>query len=140
MSSHDRGVLGEALTRADLEQQGYTIVAERMHVDVPGGHFVPDFIARTPDGHIVAVESKFGPGARYTQGQLKGYAYLDTPGSPLVMRSPEAKALMREFRIDHIDEVVTYRWNTRIVPTDALRARADEIIAEARRVKEAAGR
>jgi hypothetical protein len=138
-SSHDRGVLGEALTRADLERQGYTIVSERTHVNLPGGgHFVPDFIARAPDGRIVAVESKFGPNASFTQGQLKGYEYLDNKGL-LVMRTEAERARMATEGIVRVDEVVTYRWNTRIVPDDALRARADEIILEARRAKVAAG-
>jgi hypothetical protein len=129
MSSRERGLLGEALTEADLVSQGYEILAQQNHVLLPGNggrYFVPDFIARAPDGSIVAVESKFGPNATYTRGQLTGYEHL-AQGGRLDMRRPD---LAREFALDgvrRVDRVVTYRWNTEIVPDDALRAAAAQI-------------
>lgn len=129
LTSQERGRLGEALTEADLVGQGYEILARQNHVLLPGDggrYFVPDFIARAPDGSVVAVESKFGPNAAYTRGQLTGYEHL-SQGGTLEMRRP---ALARQFAlqgIDSVDRVVTYRWNTEIVPDDALRAAAAQI-------------
>jgi hypothetical protein len=94
-----------------------------------GRYFVPDFIVRHPEtGQVLAVESKFGPGARFTQGQLTGYDHLAGRGR-IQMRSAEAAQILREEGVIRVDAVVTYRWNTEIVPDAALRAEADAIAA-----------
>ena len=131
VTRNERGRLGEDLTEADLRRQGYDILARGHHVKLPdGGYFVPDFIARAPDGTIVAVESKWGPNASYTPGQLKGYEYLARPGSDLTMRS-DARALtmVEEHGVVAVDKVVTYRWNTEILPDLTLLDEADAIAA-----------
>jgi hypothetical protein len=139
MSSTDRGKLGEDLTEADLLRQGYEILARQYHVLLPDGngqfpdgkarYFVPDFIARAPDGSIVAVESKFGPNATYTRGQVDGYTYLTSKDAELRMRSEQRVEEMFQAEVFSVDRVVTYRWNTQIVPDDGLRAQADAIAA-----------
>ena len=119
MTPNDRGRLGEDLTEADLRRQGYDILAKGYHVVIPGPpdrYFVPDFIARSPDGTIVAVESEWGPNASYTQGQLDGYRHLVAEDSDLVMRSTQRPDEMVEARVVSVQKVVTYRWNAEILP------------------------
>lgn len=128
----ERGRLGEDLTEADLRRQGYEILAKGRHVEIPGSpgrYFVPDFIARAPDGTVVAVESKWGPNASYTPNQLDGYEHLVQPDSDLIMRSPARAFEMEEYGVERVDKVVTYRWNAEILPDLTLLDEADALAA-----------
>ncbi|MGY1773869.1 hypothetical protein [Blastococcus sp. SYSU D00813] len=126
----ERGQLGEALTRADLEAQGFEIVAEQRQIWVPNSdaYFVPDFIARDPAGNVVLVESKFGSGAGYTPNQVDGYGDLAGGQMPLVPRASDFAASLRgpDGSLPTVDRVVTYRWNTDLVPDEGLLTRAYE--------------
>lgn len=54
------------------------IIAEQAQIKLPGGSwFKPDFIAYDPQtSSVVLVESKMGPGARFTPNQLEGYEHM----------------------------------------------------------------
>ncbi|TYP86855.1 hypothetical protein [Blastococcus xanthinilyticus] len=130
---HARGKLGEELTRLDLERQGYEVIVERVAIETPKGYFIPDFIVKHQEtGQILAVESKFGPGARYTPNQEIGYAHL-ADDKPVVGVTQQTRAELARAGIVKVDGVMTYRWNTRVVP-DA------DLLAEARANLERAAR
>jgi len=83
-------------------------------------YFVPDFIARDPlTGRVIAVESKMGSGAHFTPGQLDGYEKL-AQGQPLEARSAAMQRELDRYRITGVSEVQVFRWNTELVPDQAL--------------------
>ncbi len=128
LTPKQRGDLGEALTRADLRAQGYDILDERRQVWIPNSdqYFVPDFIARAPDGSIVLVESKFGPTAGYSTNQIDGYGGLAGGERNLVFRNGRPPRELADEPVVPVDRVVAYRWNTDLVPDEGLLTRAYE--------------
>jgi hypothetical protein len=116
---NQRGELGDALTKLELERQGYTNLVTEPYIRLSDGrYFKPDFLATGPDGNIVAVESKFGDGAKYTPGQLTGYAEMKDPAHVLEPASRRTDILFEsnEYLGGHVHSVVVYRWNTEVVP------------------------
>lgn len=128
-TSNARGKLGEELTRLDLERQGYRVIVEQVAIKTPNGYFIPDFIVKHEvTGEVLAVESKFGPRARYTPNQLEGYDHLAS--NNLVEGVAEAtKARLLRDGIARVDAVITYRWNTHVVPDADLLAEAQANLA-----------
>jgi hypothetical protein len=119
----DLGRYGEELTRQDLENRGYTLVAERVQIKIPGSgkYFIPDFVARSPDGQVVLVESKMGAGAHFTPNQLEGYGAYAHSDAPLQARSARVNQYLSDVGArGPVSGVEVYRWNTEITPTQRL--------------------
>jgi hypothetical protein len=122
-NSNQLGKYGEELTKQALIREGWDVVLSGRHIRMPGGqpgsYFVPDFIARDPSGRVIAVEAKMGPGAHFTPGQLDGYEKL-AQGQPLEARSAKMQKALDDLDITSVDGVQVFRWNTELVPDQAL--------------------
>lgn len=132
-----RGKIGDALTRAKLENDGYRIIATGDEIaifapDLGKNGFKPDFLARDPDGNLVMIESKAW-GAGYTGQQLSGYTHYRTGDKTLEFSVTDTRLAERLRRAGFTDphnvtvaRVETVRWNgpDGYVPTDEVLLRA----------------
>ncbi|WP_431968242.1 hypothetical protein [Nocardia sp. bgisy134] len=148
-SSGAKGFVGDALTRAKLELDGYEIIATGNEVNIiaPGvgkDGFKPDFIARTPDGKLVFVESK-GWNADYQPNQRPGYTHYQSGDQRLQFepKNVELRKRLEDAGFDPddvvVDRVETIRWNgtgkqwpgeVAYRPSDAVLAKAAEEFSE----------
>ncbi|WP_233290336.1 RHS repeat-associated core domain-containing protein [Kitasatospora sp. MBT66] len=77
------GAIGEAASLDRLQKGGYTDITPQVRfINSNGDVFIADFVARTPNGNWVAVESKVG-GATVTDHQSVGYPELTGQGAIL---------------------------------------------------------
>lgn len=73
------GKLGELATLDRLISEGYqNITREVRFVNSAGNVFKADFVARTPSGQWIAIETKTGAGAEISDNQNIGYPELDS--------------------------------------------------------------
>lgn len=74
MSPHDR-----------LVTDGYTnIIPQVRFKNSEGREFIADFVAQGPDGKLVFVDAKTGPGAKVTHNQDVGYPELASSGAVVI--------------------------------------------------------
>ncbi|MGW4379730.1 polymorphic toxin-type HINT domain-containing protein [Kitasatospora sp. NPDC004531] len=74
------GAIGEAASLDRLQNGGYTDITPQVRfINSNGDVFIADFVARTPNGNWVAVESKVG-GATVSDHQAVGYPELTSRG------------------------------------------------------------
>ncbi|GLH96534.1 polymorphic toxin-type HINT domain-containing protein [Phytohabitans aurantiacus] len=85
VTGNPHGKLGEAATEQRLADEGYTHIVDEVRFRTPGGtEFRADFVARHPtSGRWVAIETKTGDGADFTDNQEIGYPLLLSRGAIL---------------------------------------------------------
>ncbi|MGQ4601605.1 hypothetical protein [Nocardia sp. R6R-6] len=95
--------IGEAWTRAKLKLQGYRIVAEEpeMTIDTEYGPktIKPDFLAIDDNRRLVAVDSKFGLGAKFEDNQLAVNPLVVGDGIRLDARTAAVWSRRRVWRV-----------------------------------------
>lgn len=106
MSSVAKEAMGRQLTEQSMAKAGMTVKAEEVIVKAGGAKLRVDYLARTKEGNLRGVESKFGFKAGDRPAQKIGYAAINEGGELGVLTGKNAG----EFAGKTIDQVDIMRW------------------------------
>lgn len=106
MSSAAKGVLGRELTENAMAKSGMVVEGTEVTVKAGGARPRLDYLAKTKDGALRGVESKFGFKAGDTAAQRTGYGAINEGGEQGLLRGAKAG----EHAGKTIDKVDIMRW------------------------------
>ncbi len=120
LTNQQRGALGEALTRRAVEATpGNPIVGTQVEVVIHGSKVRADFLVSNASGQLSLVESKYGPGGRYTPNQNIVLPNFDQGPQGFEFAKPSDAAAVSRAMPDGlpvpttIDAAQTLRWQGR---------------------------
>jgi hypothetical protein len=97
LTSHQKGLLGEELTRNVLDNTpGVNVLGEQVRINVGGVDIRTDFLISGPDGGITIIESKYGPSAGFTPNQTTAYNALGPGSQPITFANPADSAAIAD--------------------------------------------